>query len=154
MELVRTEGHRACTPGGSWRLEELQRDLGTLGLFDAEPDDLVILSDTDEIPTRDTVRALRWCDVGREDVFTIPLMMYYYNVGCRFWSFLTRLPYWVRAKVVKWSFLRSFRRTCWIRDSPVKYRTPFPSGRSKLKLRNECVLFVICGCGCVIKDGI
>jgi len=32
------------------------------GLFDAGPDDLVLMGDVDEIPRADLVRALKWCD--------------------------------------------------------------------------------------------
>src|SRR5271166_7173061 len=44
--------------GNAWSTENRQREYIRSGLADAKPDDLVIVSDVDEIPTEESVRSL------------------------------------------------------------------------------------------------
>ncbi len=72
-------------PGASaWRRQQLQRDALVSGLEDAEDDDIVLLSDVDEICSRETVRALRATPPRRGEVFCFELRMfnYFLNAEC------------------------------------------------------------------------
>ena len=44
---------------GDWSIENAQRDAIAYGIFDAKPDDLILISDVDEIPAPDVLRAIR-----------------------------------------------------------------------------------------------
>ncbi len=44
---------------GDWSIENAQRDAIAYGLFDAAPDDLIMISDLDEIPAPDIVKKFR-----------------------------------------------------------------------------------------------
>ena len=73
--------------GPTWQRCHLVNDLKSLGLFDADQDDILIHGDADEIPSRQTVMALKWCDVPTP--VTLHLHFFYYNVRCQhpdFWN--------------------------------------------------------------------
>jgi hypothetical protein len=44
-----------------------------------------MMTDADEIPSREVVEALQWCDFPQTTAFqiiSIPMSMYYYSLGC------------------------------------------------------------------------
>jgi len=64
--------------GDPWLAEAHQRNSIMLGLYDAEPEDIIMISDADEIPRPSTVQALR---TSLADVFgfRMPLFNFKYN---------------------------------------------------------------------------
>ena len=58
--------------GGSWDIEINQRGHILDGIKDADPEDVILISDVDEIPD------LRQYD-GREGIFILDLFYYYFN---------------------------------------------------------------------------
>ena len=70
---------------GDWSIENAQRDATAYGLYDAAPDDLVMISDLDEIPAPDILQAVRARQVD-ELLEKNPLVMkqvfFYYYFDC------------------------------------------------------------------------
>ena len=70
---------------GDWSIENAQRNMILHGIEDAAPDDLILISDADEIPAPDVLRAVR---EGKVDEFLekTPLVMvqefFYYFFDC------------------------------------------------------------------------
>lgn len=60
--------------GSSWKLEHYQRDYLLNGITDVDPDDIMLISDMDEIPD------LSKYHVGDEGVFRQSMYYYYFNV--------------------------------------------------------------------------
>lgn len=61
-------------------IEFYQRRYLVLGMRDAQPEDVVMMGDVDEIPSRETVRGLR---EGLERSCAIGMRLYYYKVNLR-----------------------------------------------------------------------
>ena len=72
---------RAKPQTGHWVREKFQRNQVMRGLADAHPDDLVMVSDVDEIPRADVVRLMR--DDHAHDVFGLSLAFYYFYANYR-----------------------------------------------------------------------
>ena len=72
-----------------WVRERSQRDGIHEGVAQtgALPEDLLLVSDTDEIPRRSTVRAMSWCD-GLSTPAQLRSAFYYYSLQYR-WQFFT-----------------------------------------------------------------
>jgi hypothetical protein len=66
---------------GFWTREKFQRNQIVRGLHDAAPDDLILISDADEIPRATVVRAMR--DDRRHEVFGLCLAFYYFYANYR-----------------------------------------------------------------------
>jgi hypothetical protein len=66
---------------GHWVREKFQRNQVMRGLDDAQPDDLIMISDVDEIPRADTVRQMRADNVN--EVFGLLLAFYYFYANYR-----------------------------------------------------------------------
>ena len=65
----------------AWVREKFQRDAVLRGLADARPDDLILVSDADEIPRADVVREIR---ADRDhDAFGLGLALYYFYANYR-----------------------------------------------------------------------
>ena len=73
---------------GDWSIENAQRDAVAYGLYDAAPDDLIMISDLDEIPAPDVLQKIRkWGGVRVADFLEkTPLVMaqdlFYYYFDC------------------------------------------------------------------------
>jgi len=78
---------------------DLQRNMILEGLRDAAPDDLVLMSDLDEIPRPEVVRSLRAKPPA--DVVCLQLPCHYY-----FLDVLFRPQQWNAAVAARWAFIR------------------------------------------------
>ena len=66
---------------GDWSIENTQRDAITYGLEDAAPDDLIMISDLDEIPAPDVVKKIRdgqLADALEKTPITLEQTFHYY----------------------------------------------------------------------------
>ena len=66
---------------GDWSIENAQRDAIVYGLFDAAPDDLIMISDLDEIPAPDVVKKIRegqLADALEKTPITLEQTFHYY----------------------------------------------------------------------------
>eukprot|EP00906_Rhabdomonas_costata_P039000 RCo055204 len=70
----------AGQPQSSQDREAFQKDVVHLGLFDAAPDDVVIIGDEGAFPSRATVSLLKWCDF--EGVLGLRTRQYFYHWNC------------------------------------------------------------------------
>ncbi|MBB4219922.1 DUF5672 family protein [Variovorax guangxiensis] len=73
--------HSDTPKSGFWIREKFQRNQVMRGLHDAAAHDLVMVSDADEIPRAEIVRAMR--DDRRRDVFGLCLAFYYFYANYR-----------------------------------------------------------------------
>jgi hypothetical protein len=73
--------HSDTPKSGFWIREKFQRNQVMRGLHDAAPHDLVMISDADEIPRADVVRAMR--DDRRHEVYGLCLGFYYFYANYR-----------------------------------------------------------------------
>ena len=73
--------HSDTPKSGFWIREKFQRNQIVRGLHDAAPDDLILISDADEIPRASVVRAMR--DDRRHEVFGLCLAFYYFYANYR-----------------------------------------------------------------------
>ena len=73
--------HSDTPKSGFWIREKFQRNQVMRGLHDAAPHDLVMISDADEIPRAEIVRAMR--DDRRHEVFGLCLAFYYFYANYR-----------------------------------------------------------------------
>ncbi|WP_418119419.1 DUF5672 family protein [Variovorax sp. 350MFTsu5.1] len=73
--------HSDTPKSGFWIREKFQRNQVMRGLHDAAAHDLVMVSDADEIPRAEIVRAMR--DDRRHDVFGLCLAFYYFYANYR-----------------------------------------------------------------------
>lgn len=61
----------------AWDVEAFQRNAISRGLAGAEPDDLIIISDVDEIPRKETIRSFNL------DIAALKLDHFYYKLNCK-----------------------------------------------------------------------
>lgn len=73
--------HSDTPKSGFWIREKFQRNQIVRGLHDAAPDDLILISDVDEIPRASIVRTIR--DDRRHDIFGLCLAFYYFYANYR-----------------------------------------------------------------------
>ncbi len=73
--------HADAPKSGFWIREKFQRNQILRGLHDAAPHDLVMVSDADEIPRAEVVRAMR--DDRRHEVFGLRQAFYYFYADYR-----------------------------------------------------------------------
>lgn len=73
--------HSDAPKSGFWIREKFQRNQVMRGLHDAAPHDLVMISDADEIPRAEVVRAMR--DDRRHEAFGLCLAFYYFYANYR-----------------------------------------------------------------------
>ena len=59
----------------------VHRDLILNGLWDAQPDDVLMFSDTDEIPSPEAALALKWCAMDAQS-WTLVTYSYTFTFGC------------------------------------------------------------------------
>ncbi|SFO69103.1 Glycosyltransferase family 17 [Variovorax sp. OK605] len=78
---VAGDWHSDTPKSGFWIREKFQRNQVMRGLHDAAPHDLVMVSDADEIPRADVVRAMR--DDRRHEVYGLCLAFYYFYANYR-----------------------------------------------------------------------
>jgi len=88
----------------AWRNERWQRDYLINGLYDAEPDDWIILSDVDEIP-RPQALALYKPNTGKRADFQQYMYAYYLNNR---WELEGSPAIWVGSKVTTFKNLMNF----------------------------------------------
>jgi beta-1,4-mannosyl-glycoprotein beta-1,4-N-acetylglucosaminyltransferase len=88
----------------AWRNERWQRDYLINGLYDAQPDDWIILSDVDEIP-RPQALALYKPNVGKRADFLQYMYAYYLNNR---WELEDSPAIWVGSKVTTFKNLMNF----------------------------------------------
>lgn len=65
----------------AWTCETFQRNAVVRGLTDARPDDLILLSDADEIPRASVVRSMR--EDRQHDAFGLGMALYYFYANYR-----------------------------------------------------------------------
>lgn len=82
-----------------WATEYHQRDQIARGLVDCRPDDIVIVSDVDEIPRPEAVR--RFAGAKESRIRPLAMNLYYYFVNCYVGS------HWCWAKVMTHAALRA-----------------------------------------------
>ncbi|MBY6261984.1 hypothetical protein EI613_08605 [Azospirillum sp. 412522] len=68
----------------SWQREACQRDAILRGLDGCRDDDMIIVSDVDEILRREVVERLRGGGPAFDTVFTAELDLFFYRLNCRF----------------------------------------------------------------------
>ena len=91
--------------GPSWRRENLQRNALEKGYSDCEPDDLIMISDLDEIPNPENIKEFKstdkiGCFVQKDFLFKLNFIN-------------TTIPNWYGTRICKKRFLKSPQ---WIRD--------------------------------------
>lgn len=82
--------------GFSWRREAHQRDCLLRGLTGCRDDDIVIVSDVDEIVRRETAASLRRVEPDCQAVFTLEMDLFFYRLNYRFrqdWGAAGAAPY-------------------------------------------------------------
>lgn len=92
----------AVVEGFSWQREAHQRDHIRQGLAGCRDDDLIIVSDVDEILRRDVVARLRRTDPASDAVFTAELDLFFYRLDYRFgrnWRSAGAAPYRIVKRV-------------------------------------------------------
>ncbi|MDR0949124.1 MAG: hypothetical protein LBM69_06385 [Lachnospiraceae bacterium] len=87
--------------GNPWDMDYFQRNAIMRGLTKAKPDDIILLSDCDEIANPSTVLKLYNMDLSKP--LSIPLCMCYYYMNC----LNVTAPYWYRCKAVAYQTLLS-----------------------------------------------
>ena len=83
----------------SWQLEHFQRNALVRGLAEADDDDIVVVSDCDEIPSPHAVDLIRWCD-GWDDTGPVQFYTRFYNFKFAFQ--FEALWYHPQAATMKW----------------------------------------------------
>jgi len=73
--------HSDTPKSGFWIREKFQRNQIVRGLHDAAPDDLILISDVDEIPRASVVRTMR--DDRLHEIFGLCLAFYYFYANYR-----------------------------------------------------------------------
>lgn len=63
----------------AWSREHFQRNVLADGLRDVQPQDLVIISDVDEIPRRETISSLPQIEIG--DIVSLEMRLHYYGLN-------------------------------------------------------------------------
>lgn len=90
-----------------WERERFQRQALRRGLIDARPDDIVVISDCDEIVSSTAVKVLR----AGEGYFRLNMQMYQFYLNMRtqsgFWQKVFAYSYKMDADIPDYSFVRS-----------------------------------------------
>ena len=89
-----------------WKREGIQRNQLTMGIFDSKPDDIIMISDVDEIPNLKTINFNRIGDCVY--AFSLSHSMYKLN--------LLRQPKWIGTKLCK---KKKFKSPQWLRSLKV-----------------------------------
>ena len=84
-----------------WELENFQRNQILLGLKRAQKNDLILISDCDEIPNLDVIRNIKNLD---NDIFVFEQKFFYY----KFNLFNTQANPWYGTKLFSYKFLEKF----------------------------------------------
>jgi predicted O-methyltransferase YrrM len=90
--------------GKSWARERHQRDAIMRGLTDCKDNDVIIISDVDEIPSVKAIQAYN----GTNDIRSFDMDLYYYNHETR------SEDKWREAKILPYGLLKQFS-PCWAR---------------------------------------
>ena len=87
-----------------WDIEHFQRDELRRGLKDARPDDLILLSDVDEIPRRDVLARIKSDPPPRSEVLCLELRWFFFFVN------IEHREKWLRIgpRVMRYARLTSF----------------------------------------------
>jgi len=95
VHIVLTEMTNSDSP---WQIETYQRNAILLGLKDAHPNDLILISDVDEIPNIQTIQYAAKSKTN--SVFLMDMYYYYLNVlSVRKSAFLYRVKYFLLAQL-------------------------------------------------------
>lgn len=98
---------------GGWRPENHQRNAICRGLDDAKDEDIIMVSDLDEIPSKDSIKKIKNNDFSKNERVSVlmNLFQFYYN--------LLMTENWEGTKAVKFDLLRKklFKRPQMIRTS-------------------------------------
>jgi len=80
-----------------WQREEFQRDSIIKGLFDANPDDLIIITDIDEIPNKEKIKSLKEKNevLNEYKIISLETDMFYA-------SLLNKTRLWYHPKILKY----------------------------------------------------
>tara|TARA_B100000575_G_C22995914_1_gene574086 strand:- start:142 stop:954 length:813 start_codon:yes stop_codon:yes gene_type:complete len=95
-----------------WKREGYQRNQLTKGIFDAKPDDIIMISDVDEIPN---LKKLDFNNVGNQ-VFAFSLVHSMYKIN------LLRKVFWIGTKLCK---KKNFKSPQWLRSLKVHKKYNF-----------------------------
>jgi hypothetical protein len=98
-----------------WAREHFQRNSLKRGMADAEPDDIVIISDADEICKRSTIAALK----DRRAFSFIELRFFAYFLNCEVTSGPT-VP-WIKVYAAPWRDIQTMPNLTAPRDGPPNY---------------------------------
>jgi beta-1,4-mannosyl-glycoprotein beta-1,4-N-acetylglucosaminyltransferase len=79
-----------------WQREEYQRDYLQNGLFDADPDDIVLITDIDEIPNKEVLKQIKIENVALDSFLIIALEMDHF-----FSNIFNRTQFWYHPKLIK-----------------------------------------------------
>ena len=102
----------------SWARERYQRDNIMKGLGDCQDDDIVIISDVDEIPNPDSIKYFKgWRDQGLPPICAFEMDLYYYN------EHVKAKDKWLEAKITTYGKLKELG-PCGVRYSKMDGRIP------------------------------
>ncbi|MDG2348431.1 MAG: hypothetical protein P8L77_03095 [Gammaproteobacteria bacterium] len=96
----------------AWKREEYQRDQLAKGLYDAKPDDIIIVSDLDEISD---LSKINFKDI-KEDVWALEMNSCYYKFNLKYTG------NWLGAKLCRY---KNFKGAQWLRNLKVHKRYPW-----------------------------
>ena len=78
---------------GDWAIENAQRDAIAYGLEDAEPDDLIMISDADEIPAPDVFQRLQENQIQLFAPYVTPATIDDKNITCPAWLLVSAIEF-------------------------------------------------------------
>jgi len=130
LDLPDIEGSQAGKFGNRWILENFQRDAILRGLVACRPDDIVLVSDLDEIPNPSAIRSYT------SGIGALQQRFYYYFLNNR----SVKEPFWSKARICRYSDLLDPGQNLRIHDA---YRF---SGKGKPTYLRFCK-------GRMIRDG-
>jgi beta-1,4-mannosyl-glycoprotein beta-1,4-N-acetylglucosaminyltransferase len=110
IHLIITDFPEGSSDEINWTREKYQRNYLINGILplNLNDNDLIILSDLDEIPDRETLKSLKKMK-NLDNIFTLIMDMYYYNLECRYtrkWFHAKLIPYKMINKNTKLSDIR------------------------------------------------
>jgi len=98
-----------------WHRENFQRNCISQGLLDANADDLIIISDVDEIPNLESINIKEYMNNKKYAVFK--QLSFYYKINMQ----NATLPFWYGSRI---SFKKHLKSPQWLRNIKFKKR-PF-----------------------------
>lgn len=109
--------------GSKWAIERYQRDQLRRGLIDAKPEDLIILSDVDEIPRRNVISAITSKPPRASEVLCLEMQWYFFFLNVRYHETWLRIG----PRVMRYKWLTSFSKL------RADVRAPINGSRDKVR---------------------